>query len=278
MKLGDYNKLTVVRRADFGLYLDGGREGEILMPAKYVPEGTQIGDQVDVFLYLDQEERLIATTEKPLARVGDFAYLECAWVNKYGAFLKWGLLKDLFCPFREQKQRMQVGRRYIVYIHIDSQSYRIVATAKIDRYLNPNPAPFNNGQEVSLLVWQKTELGFKVIADNQYPGLIYDTQIYQSIHTGDRLRGYVSQVRDDGKLDISLQPTGRQMTEDFAETLLNYLHDHAGHCPYGDKSDAEEIKTTFRVSKKTFKKAIGDLYRRRLITITDHSITLANPT
>lgn len=278
MKLGDYNKLTVVRRADFGLYLDGGREGEILMPAKYVPEGTQIGDQVDVFLYLDQEERLIATTEKPLARVGDFAYLECAWVNKYGAFLKWGLLKDLFCPFREQKQRMQVGRRYIVYIHIDSQSYRIVATAKIDRYLNPNPAPFNNGQEVSLLVWQKTELGFKVIADNQYPGLIYDTQIYQSIHTGDRLRGYVSQVRDDGKLDISLQPTGRQMTEDFAETLLNYLHDHAGHCPYGDKSDAEEIKATFRVSKKTFKKAIGDLYRRRLITITDHSITLANPT
>ncbi len=276
MKLGDFNTLKVVKRVDFGIYLDGGQEGEILLPTRFVPQGTQIGDDLDVFLYLDQEERLIATTEKPLACVGDFAYLECAWVNKYGAFLKWGLMgKDLFCPFREQKQRMQVGRSYIVYIHIDSQSYRIVATAKVERYLNPDPAPFNAGQEVSLLVWQKTDLGFKVIADNQYPGLIYDNQIYQHVHTGDRLRGYVNQVRGDGKLDLSLQPAGRQHTEDFAETLLAYLHDHAGLCPYGDHSDAEEIKSVFSVSKKTFKRAVGDLYRRHLITIDDSGISLA---
>ena len=274
MKLGDYNKLRVVKRVDFGLYLDGGREGEILLPRKYVPEGTQVDDEVDVFLYLDQDERLIATTEQPLACVGDFAYLECTWVNKYGAFLNWGLTKDLFCPFREQKQRMEVGRRYIVYIHIDSESYRIVATAKVDRYLNADPAPYRNGQEVSLLVWQKTDLGFKVIVNNAYPGLVYDSQIFQPVHTGDRLRGYVTQVRGDGKLDIALQPTGRQMTEDFADRLMAYLHDHQGRCPYGDKSDTDAIRDVFGVSKKTFKRAIGDLYKRRLITLTDDGIAL----
>ena len=276
MKLGDYNRLRVVKRVDFGLYLDGGREGEILLPQKYVPEGTAIGDEIDVFLYLDQDERLVATTETPLARVGDFAYLECAWVNKYGAFLKWGLTKDLFCPFREQKQRMEVGRSYIVYIHIDSESYRIVATAKVDRYLNDDPAPFMPGQPVSILVWQKTTLGFKCIVENQYPGLVYEDQIFRYIHTGDRMLAYVQQVRGDGKLDIALQPSGRQHTEDFADRLLTYLREHGGQCPLGDKSDAEDIRETFQVSKKTYKKAVGDLYRRRLITISDDGILLVS--
>lgn len=274
MKLGDYNTLTVVRRADFGLYLDGGREGDILLPNKYVPEGTEIGDEIEVFLYLDQEERLIATTETPLARVGDFAYLECTWVNQYGAFLNWGLTKDLFCPFREQKMRMEKGRSYIVYIHIDSESYRIVATAKVDWFLDSDPAPFRTGQPVDILVWQKTDLGFKCIIENRYPGLIYDTQIFQHIHTGDRLQAYVSQVRGDGKTDITLQPTGRQLTTDFADRLLSYLRQHDGQCPLGDKSDTDDIREMFQVSKKTFKKAVGDLYRRRLIIPSDHSIAL----
>ncbi|MBQ8046540.1 MAG: GntR family transcriptional regulator [Prevotella sp.] len=274
MKLGDYNRLRVIKRVDFGLYLDGGSEGDILLPQKYVPAGIGVGDEVDVFLYLDQDERLIATTEKPLACVGDFAFLEVAWVNKYGAFLNWGLTKDLFCPFREQKQRMEVGRSYIVYVHIDSESYRLVATAKVDKYLNSDPAPYKNGQEVSLLVWQKTDLGFKCIVNNTYAGLIYDDQIYQPVRTGQRLRGYVSQVRGDGKLDISLQPSGRQMTEDFAEELLYYLRSRGGVCPFGDKTDADVIRNEFHVSKKTFKKAVGDLYRRRLIDILPEGLHL----
>ena len=180
IKLGAYNTLTVLKVAlregngePFGLYLDGGPEGEILMPQKYVPEGTEIGDEIEVFVYLDQEERPIATTEEPLAQVGDFAYLECSWVNEYGAFLSWGVMKDLFCPFREQKKRMTIGNSYIVYIHLDEESYRLVASAKVEHYLDEQPRGYKHGQEVDLLIWQKTDLGFKVIVDNKYPGLIY---------------------------------------------------------------------------------------------------------
>ena len=276
MKLGDFNKLTVVKRVDFGVYLDGGREGEILLPAKYVPEGTQIGDELDVFLYLDQEERLIATTETPICRVGDFAFLKVAWVNQYGTFLNWGLPKDLFCPFREQKQRMVAGRSYIVYVHIDSETYRIVATAKVERYLNRTEPQYKRGQEVDLLIWQKTDLGFKVIVDNKFSGLIYDDHIFKDIRTGDRVKGYIDQLRPDGKLDVTLQPTGRRQTLTFSETLLDYLKEHDGYCPLGDKSDAEDIKEMFQVSKKTFKRATSHLYAQRLITINDTSMRLVD--
>jgi len=271
IKLGAYNTLTVLKVAlregngePFGLYLDGGPEGEILMPQKYVPEGTEIGDEIEVFVYLDQEERPIATTEEPLAQVGDFAYLECSWVNEYGAFLSWGVMKDLFCPFREQKKRMVMGNSYIVHIHLDEDSYRLVASAKGD---------YKHGQEVDLLVWQKTDLGFKVIVDNQYPGLIYEDQVFQYVHTGNRLKGYISTVRPDGKIDCTLQPTGQQHTEDFAEVLLQYLREHNGICDLGDKSEAEDIKRRFQVSKKVYKRAIGDLYKRRLITVEPYSET-----
>lgn len=276
MKLGDFNKLTVVKRVDFGLYLDGGREGEILLPNRYVPEGTQIGDELDVFLYLDQEERLIATTETPLCRVGDFAFLKVAWVNQYGTFLNWGLPKDLFCPFREQKQRMVAGRSYIVYVHIDSETYRIVATAKVERYLNRTEPQYKRGQEVDVLVWQKTDLGYKVIVDNKFSGLVYDDRIFQHIRTGDRVKGYVDLLRPDGKLDISLQPTGRRQTLSFSDTLLQYLKEHDGQAPFGDKSDAEDIKREFQVSKKTFKRATSHLYAQRIIGINDTSIWLVN--
>ena len=287
LRLGDYNTLTVTRLAQrdnphstggketFGLFLDGGREGEILMPKKYVPEGTKVGDSVRCFVYLDQEERLVATTETPLAKVGDFACLECTWVNQYGAFLNWGLMKDLFCPFREQKKKMEIGESYIVYIHLDEESYRIVATAKIDKYLaSAKSAGLKERQEVDLLVWQKTDLGFKVIVNNLYQGLVYRDQIFQYIHTGDRLKGFVEKVRPDGKLDIILQPTGRRQTLDFADTLLAWIKSHDGFCPFGDKSAPDNIKRTFQVSKKVFKKAVGDLYKRHLITITDRGLQL----
>ena len=208
IKLGDFNRLRIVKKVDFGLYLDGGDEGEILLPSRYVPEDAGIGDELDVFLYLDQEERLIATTETPLAKVGDFAYLEVKWVNEYGAFLGWGLMKDIFCPFREQKKRMVLGNSYIVHIHIDEESYRIVASAKIERYLNEDHPHYKHGEEVDLLIWQKTDLGFKVIIDNQYPGLLYQDQIFQYIHTGDKMKGYIGRVRPDGKIDVTLQKTG----------------------------------------------------------------------
>ena len=298
IKLGDYNTLSMVKTAErpnphsfggketFGIFLDGGQEGEILMPQKYVPKGVKPGDEVRCFVYLDQDERPIATTEEPLAKVGDFAYLKVSWVNDHGAFLDWGVMKDVFCPFKEQKKRMEIGESFIVYLYVDEMSYRIVATAKVDKFITDfneeTPqhrdelyAKQQAGVPVDLLVWQKTDLGFKVIVENKYAGLIYMDQIFQYVHTGDRLKGYLQNIRPDGKIDVTLQPTGRKQTVDFAETLLKWLKENNGTCELGDKSDAELIKRRFQVSKKTYKKAIGDLYKRHLIVITDQGIQLA---
>jgi len=272
--LGDYNTLRIARRSDIGLYLDGDQAGEILLPNRYVTQDMQIGDEIRVFLYLDQEERLVATTEQPLAKVGDFACLECVWVNQYGAFLDWGLMKNLFCPFREQRQRMETGRRYIVHVHIDQDSYRIMASAKVSKFLSTDHPPYQPGDEADILVWQPTDMGYKVIVDNRYYGLIFRNQVFQPIHAGDRLKAYISNVREDGKLDIALQHTGRQHTQDFAEELLAYLHDHNGICSLGDKSDADDIRDPFHVSKKTFKRAVGDLYKRRLVMAGDYEVRL----
>lgn len=274
MKLGDYNTLRIARRSDIGLYLEGGMDTEILLPKRYVTDDMQVGDELRVFLYLDQEERLVATTEEPYAKVGDFACLECVWVNQYGAFLDWGLMKNLFCPFREQRQRMEVGKRYVVHVHIDRDSYRIMASAKVGKYLSADFPPYRQGDEVGILVWQRTDMGYKVIVDNQYYGLIYQNQVFQPIHVGDHLRAYISNVREDGKLDVALQHTGRQQTMDFAATLLQYLKEHNGVCDLGDKSEAEDIAQRFHVSKKTFKRAVGDLYKHRLITVKPLEIRL----
>lgn len=278
LNLGDYTTLRIVKQVDFGLYLDGGEEGEILLPQRYVTPDMHIGDDIEVFIYLDQDERPVATTEHPYAKVGQFASLEVAWVNQYGAFLKWGLMKDLFCPFREQKKRMEQGQRHIVYIKIDEDSYRLMATAKVEKYLTTPtvddlPA-LQHGAEADILVWQKTDLGFKVIVNNRFQGQIYDNQIFQPLHSGTRIKGYIDHVRQDGKIDITLQQSGRQQTLDFAEVLLRYLYENDGYCNLGDKSPAELIYDRFQVSKKAFKKAIGDLYRRRLITISDDGIRL----
>ena len=274
IKLGEYNRLTIVKAVDFGLYLDGGDEGEILLPSRYVPKDCRIGDELDVFIYLDNEERIVATTQKPLAKVGDFAYLEVSWVNEYGAFLHWGPLKDLFCPFREQKMRMEIGESYIVFVYIDRESYRIAASAKIEHYLQKDTPPYTVGTETDLLIWQKTDLGFKVIIDNRYQGLVYEDQIFKRIHTGDRMKGYISQGREDGKLDVTRQPLGYQQARAFSDTLLQYLKNNGGFCDLGDKSDAEDIKRRFQVSKKTFKKAVGDLYKRCLIVLDEQGIRL----
>ena len=274
IKLGDYNTLKIVKSVDFGLYLDGGEAGEILLPTRYVPKNAKIGDELEEFIYLDQDEKLVATTLHPLAKVGDIACLEVAWVNEYGAFLNWGLMKDLFCPFREQKMRMQKGYHYVVYIKEDEESHRLIATAKVDKYLYSDRPPYKHGDAVDILIWQKTDLGFKAIVDNHYQGLIYEDQIFQPLHTGDRMTAYVDHIRQDNKIDITLQPTGRRQTEEFSEVLLRYLQENDGHCDLGDKSPSELIADRFKVSKKVYKKAVGDLYRRRLITISDNGIDL----
>ncbi len=274
IELGKFNALEVVKEVDFGLYLDGGEDGEILLPSRYVPEGCQVGDYLNVFLYLDNEERLIATTLTPYAQVGDFACLEVAWVNQYGAFLNWGLMKDLFVPFREQKMKMQVGRKYIVHVHIDEESYRIVASAKVERYLSKEMPAFESGEEVDILIWQKTELGFKAIVNNQFSGLLYNNEIFQQLETGMRLKAFVKQVREDGKIDLILQKSGFQKIDSFSQTLLNYIKENNGRILLTDKSPAEDIYNTFGVSKKTFKQAVGDLYKRRLIRLLEDEIEL----
>ena len=312
------NRLTVLKRTDFGYYLDGGdKHGRILLPNNEVKmsgrvieaDGTEVSlqerskglppilhrdEQVDVFLYLDQEERLIATMQKPLAQVGDFACLEVAWVNQYGAFLNWGLMKDLFVPFREQKMRMQQGHSYVVYVKLDEDSYRIMATAKIERYLmndqfeargrrfTPDGRPllsplifdYKCGTAVDALVWQKTDLGFKVIIDNKFGALLYDNQVFCDLHTGDRVTAYIQHVRPDGKIDVTLQRSGQLAVNDFSQVLLDYLNENQGSTVLCDKSPAEEIYEVFGVSKKVFKKAVGDLYRQRLIEISDRGIKL----
>ena len=306
--LGQKNRLKAAWKVDFGMYLEGDDEGKILLPARYVPEDLEVGDEIDVFVYLDNEERRVATTLEPKAMVGDFAYLEVAWVNEFGAFLDWGLMKDLFCPFREQKKRMEAGRSYIVHVHLDEESYRIMASAKIEKWLENDKLakeyipsaekedtilsqrekgdlstpPLGEagrglllpGSKVSALIWQKTDLGFKAIIDNKYGALLYDSQLFREIHTGDKVEAYITKIRSDGKIDIALQQNGRQHTEDFAEKLFHYLQYRGGRCRLGDKSSAEEIKEQFGVSKKTYKRAIGDLYKRRLITISEDGIEL----
>ena len=277
IELGKFNQLEVVKQVDFGMYLDGGEEGEILLPTRYVPEDCKLGDWLNVFLYLDNEERLIATTLTPLVQVGEFACLEVSWVNQFGAFLNWGLMKDLFVPFSEQKMKMQVGKKYVIHAHIDDESFRIVASAKVDRYLSKEKAAYQPGEEVNILIWQKTDLGFKAIIENMYSGLLYDSEIFQTLHTGDVLKAYVKQVREDGKIDLILQKPGFEKIDDFSKTLHRYITEHGGWIGLTDKSPAEEIYDTFGVSKKTFKKAVGDLYKKRLILLHEDGIELVRP-
>lgn len=269
--------MRVTRFTDHGAYLDGGDLGEILMPKAYVRREMRPGDEVNVFVYLDQSERLVGTFETPLARVGDFAFLKVAWVNEFGAFLDWGLMKDLFVPFREQKLRMIQGRGYLVHIHIDEETQRIVASAKVERYLQPaKPSLYHRGQELEVIVQQKTPLGFKVIADNRCQGMIYDDQIFEAEqpHAGDVLTATVVTVRPDGKLDLSLQRIGKGRFRDFAEQLEAELQEAGGELCFTDDSSPDEIRDKFGVSKKTFKRAVGTLYKARKLDILPGKLVL----
>lgn len=275
VQLGQYNCLTVLKYVEFGLYLDGGDGLEILMPKRYIPEGTKEGDELRVFVYQDSEARLIATNERPYATVGQIGYLRINSVNQIGAFADWGTSKELLIPHREQAQRMEEGRRYLIYIYIDQISGRIAGTAKFDKYLDNVPPKFETNEEVEALVWKPTPMGWKVIINQTHTGLLYKNQIFQEIHTGERLRAWVRGVREDDKIDLSLQPLGyRQMIDPAESSILKALHNHNGFMPLTDHSTPELIAFELQMSKKTFKKAIGSLYKQERIAILPDGIKL----
>ncbi len=276
---GRYNTLRVVKEVDFGLYLDGGEKGEILLPSKYVPEGTAVDDEIEVFVYFDSEDRLIATTEEPYIMAGEFAFLEVKSVNRVGAFLDWGITaKDLLVPFAEQRALMREGGVYLVYAYVDDVTGRIVASARVDKFLDNTPPAYGQNQAVEILVVQETELGYKVIVENSHWGMVYRNEVFSAINPGDYLTGYVKKVREDEKLDIALQPVGyRKAVGDGAisERIVEALRSAGGFLPYGDKTDADTIARTFGCSKKNFKKSLGALYKAHRIVILPEGIRLA---
>jgi hypothetical protein len=272
--IGLMNELEVVKTVDFGIYLDGGPHGEILMPRRYVPEGCKPGDVLNVFIYLDSEDRLLATSETPKAMVGEFALLKVISVTAVGAFLDWGLPKDLLVPFREQQQRMEEGKSYLVYVYLDDESQRIVATSKLDKCVDNIPVDYEVGEEVDLLIAGQTDLGYKAIIDNSHWGMIYKNEVFQDLKTGQKLKGFIKTIREDEKIDLSLQKEGYEKIDDLSQAILNKLAANNGFLPFTDKTDPELIKKTFQISKKNFKKAIGSLYKHRLISLEDDGIRM----
>ncbi|GGO86768.1 GntR family transcriptional regulator [Marinobacterium nitratireducens] len=273
--LGRFNRLQVIKQKDFGVYLDGGELGEILLPARYVPADCKTGDWLEVFVSLDSEDYLVATTQKPLAQVGDFALLRCADVTKVGAFLDWGLPKQLLAPFGEQHRRMEAGKSYLVHILID-RSDRIVASSKLDRFLDRTPANYRDGQAVDLVIANRTDLGFKAIVDGQHWGLIHQSDLFRRVHFGQQIRGYVKRVRPDGKLDLCLDQPGYNKVDGLAGQILERLRVEGGFIAAHDKTDPDTISRLFGCSKKAFKMAIGSLFKQRLIEIGDDGIRLTD--
>ena len=274
LQIGNYNTLRITKLVSFGVYLDGGDGKEILLPTRYVPKGAKVDDEVQVFIYHDNEGRLIATTLHPKAVVGEFAFMRVKSVNSTGAFLDWGLMKDLLVPFKEQKMAMREGKWHLVYVHLDHLTGRIVASARVEKFLGNVPPEYESNQEVDLLVADDTEIGYKVIVNDLHWGMIYHNQVFQRLEKGERLKGYVKGVREDDKLDISLQPLGYQKVDGISQRILEALQMKDGYLPVHDKSDPEEIYSLFRCSKKAFKQAIGSLYKQHRIRMEADGIRL----
>ena len=276
-EIGKYNSLRVIKEVDFGVYLDGEKEGEILMPIRYVPKDCKVGDYVDIFLYLDSEDRPVATTEKPFAQVGEFAMLRVQSVNKIGTFLDWGIMKDLLVPFREQKVTMTEGRSYLVYIYVDEDTQRIVASAKLNKFLDKSLPDYAVGQEVELIIESETDLGYKAIVNHKHWGILYENEVFEQLAKGLKIKGFIKKIRTDNKIDLSLHPLGYEKVDPLTQMILDELKKEGGFIPVSDKSDAEEVYRVFGISKKSFKQALGALYNRRLITIIPVGIRLNYP-
>ena len=273
-KIGERASLTILHEKPFGLFLDGGELGEILLPRREMPVKWAIGEPVDVFLYHDSEDRPVATLKHPKAMPGEFARLKCLAVTGVGAFLDWGLPKDLLVPFREQKARMDVGKNYLVHVHVDPVSGRIIASTRLSRHLDLTPPDFRSGQPVALVVFGKTDLGYKAIIGGTHSGLIFASDVFQPLQPGETLQGYIAGVRPDGKIDLTLQPPGRAKVDDLESQILAELTARGGFWPIGDHSSAAEIHEDLGVSKRLFMQATGALLKKRLIGIEKTGLRL----
>lgn len=267
--IGHFNNLSIVKHTGFGLYLDGGPHGEILLPNRYIPkdEPTEIGDWLRVFIYRDSEDKLIATTQRPKVQVGEFASLKVVEITRVGLFLDWGLPKDLLLPHSEEKRPLQVGDHCVVYVYVDKHSERITATARLDRHLDQTPASYQPGEAVDLLIVEPSDLGYKAIINHRHWGLVHKNEIFKPLRPGRRERGYIREVRPDGKVSLSLQPVGRDAGDSLQALIMQTLDENNGVLNLSDKSAAPEIARLFGVSKGSFKKAIGGLYRQGRIVI-----------
>ncbi|MDC7999085.1 S1 RNA-binding domain-containing protein [Gilvibacter sediminis] len=274
MELGQYNTLTILRETDPGLYLGDTEENEVLLPHKYKPQQYAIGDAIEVFVYRDNEARLIATTLIPKAVVGEFAYLRCSQQTPHGAFMEWGIEKDLFVPFKEQARKMTPGSWYTVYIYIDPKTERLVGSSKTKKYLSNDNITLKKYDKVDILITHITERGANAIVNGQHDGLIYIENIFEDIRSGDRLPAYVKKIRPDNKIDLLLQQEGYRSIEPNAEFLLEELEMAGGFLGVTDKSDPDTIKELLGMSKKSFKKALGSLYKARKVKIEDDGISL----
>ncbi len=274
IELGRYNTLTILRKTEIGLYLDDGAEG-ILLPKRFVPRGARAGEEIEVFLYHDSENRVIATTQQPRGVVGDIVLLHCVSTTAAGAFLDWGLMKDLFVAKSQQRSFMRKGGEYLVKIYIDEQTGRVAATEKIDSWLDNDQVRLEEMEEVDLVAYRKSDLGWVMIINNQHTGLLHDSQVFREIEVGDRFRGFIKTIREDNKIDVVLGKPGYQKIEDETEKILRLLNENEGSLPYNDKSAPEDIYRYFGMSKKTFKMSIGALYKQRKIAITEKGISIA---
>lgn len=273
LKIGQYNKLKVNRMVDFGAYLDAGDDKEILMPGKYIEDELKPGDEVDVFVYTDSEDRLVATTERPFAIVGEFAYLQVAEVTKVGAFLDWGLqAKQLLVPFSEQRQKMVEGGIYLVYVYLDDTTKRVVASAKYEKFVGNVWPHYRPGQKAQALLVQHTPIGYKCIVDNLHWGMIYDNEVYQPLAIEQTITAYVKNIRQDGKIDLRVTDRARARTADLSDVIMDTLEKNGGRLPLTDKSAPEEIQQALQCSKRDFKKAVGKLYKERKIALSADGI------
>ena len=272
IKTGQTNNLKLVRKSPQGYYLDGQGAEDILLPTHYIPHDVHFGESLDVFVYRDSEDRLIATTLEPLAKVGEFACLKVVSTNRFGAFLDWGLPKDLMVPFREQRHKMKEGDCVVVYVYLDENTDRIVASSRLSRWLNQTPITYKTGDRVNVMIVEETSLGFKAIINGQHTGMIYENEVFTAIHIGDKLEASIKKIRDDGKIDLSLQKSIADSVHDVSGVILKELEKAGGFLPFTDKTPAPEIYAHFGVSKKNFKKALGSLYKQRSILLEDDGI------
>ncbi|ANZ10208.1 S1-like domain-containing RNA-binding protein [Vibrio parahaemolyticus] len=276
IKIGQINSLEVIKKADFGVFLDGDDYGSVLLPNKHVPDGTELGDHIEVFLYFDSESQLAATIDKPIAQVGEWGLMKIEGINQTGAFVNWGIKeKDLLIPFSEQRARFTAGQNILVYVYTDKASGRIVGTTKFNKWLDKTPANYEVNEEVDLIIAERSQLGYKAIVNGKHWGMIFPSDVFGKLFIGKKLKGYIKQVREDGKIDLSLQKVGVAKMDDLSSKIIDLLEKKGGFLPLNDKSSPEAIFDAFRTSKGTYKKTIGGLYKQGKIVIEKDGIRLA---